>query len=255
MKRWIVLFLCLLVLLPCFPAGKAQTRKVVDEADLLTSSEEAELEQKVQALVDKYQMDIVLVTVRSLGGKSYEAYADDYFDYNGYGIGSKRSGVLFLLSMEDRDLYISTSGEAIDALSDRDINGLLSKASDELADNEFYEAFNSYLNALEAKLKVYRRGIWGQLPKMLLIGLLIGVVVGGIVLLVLRSQMRTAKPQSGAKEYIVPGTYALRQRQDVFLYSQVRKVRRSETSSGSGGGTSTHRSSSGRIHGGGHSKF
>lgn len=254
MKRWIMLFLCLLVLLPCFPAGKAQARKVVDDADLLTSSEEAELEQKAQALADKYQMDVVLVTAWSLGGKSYQAYADDYFDYNGYGIGSERSGVLFLVSMEDRDLYISTSGEGIDALSDRDIKNLLSKASGKMSDNEFYEGFNSYLNALESKLKVYRRGIWGQLPKMLLIGLLIGAVVGGIVLLVLRSQMRTAKPQIGAKEYVVPGTYALRQRQDVFLYSQVHRVRRSESSSG-GGGSSTHRSSSGRTHGGGHSKF
>ena len=51
-------------------------------------------------------MDLVVVTANTLGGKSPMEYADDYYDYNGY----TDDGALLLVSMEDRDWWISTKG-------------------------------------------------------------------------------------------------------------------------------------------------
>ena len=34
--------------------------------------------------------------------------ADDFFDYNGYGLGDDRSGVLLYINMSTRDVWIST---------------------------------------------------------------------------------------------------------------------------------------------------
>ena len=85
------------------------------------------------------------------------------------------------------------------------------------------------------------------------IAFIIGVIVAGIVLLVLRSQMNTARAQHGADSYMLKDTYQVNVQRDIFLYSQLQKVRKSENSSG--GGSSVHAGSSGRSHGGGHGKF
>lgn len=288
MKKWIMLFLCLLMLLPSSVPAHAAAPKIIDDADLLTDQQEAELEEKALALIEQYQMDVVIVTNYSLGGKSSESFADDYYDENGYGIGSDASGVLFLLSMEYRDWAISTTGDSIYALTDYGIQTLFSDIAGYLSEDDYYRAFDRYLTELDRYFRAYRDGSpidgtpgeydgpgsyhpgtqdeivkydnpWQALPRMLLIGLLVGAVAGGIVLLVMISTMRTAKPQSGAKEYMKPGTYELCQRSDVFLYSHVSKSARAESSSGGshGGshGSSVHSSSSGRSHGGGHGKF
>lgn len=293
MKKIIPILLCLLLILSMTIAASAASPKIVDDAGLLTESQVQALEEKARQLTEKYEMDVVIVTVWSLDGKTSTAYADDYFDYNGYGIGEDYSGVLFLLSMEYRDWAISTCGETIYALTDYGIESLFSAVSGYLADDEYYEAFDAYLDELPAYFDAYREGdpidgyiggydgpgtyepgpqddIYyydygpgaGDIIKMILIGLVIGAVAGGLTIFVMSRQMNTARSQSGAKSYMVGGTYELRQRQDIFLYSRVSKVRKADNSNnssrggrGGGGGSSVHRSSSGRSHGGGRGKF
>lgn len=290
MKRWILLSLCLVILICSSLSVSASSPKIVDDAGLLTEDEAAKLEEKARILADTYKMDVVIVTVWSLDGESSEAYADDYFDYNGYGIGDDHSGVLLLLSMEYRDWAISTTGKAIYALTDYGVHSVYSSISSYLSEDEYYIAFDSYLDALEPYFRAYdaddpidgnvgsydgpgtyvpgtkdeivyypQQSGLGQTVKQILIALVIGAVVASVVLLIMRSRMNTVKPQKGARSYMMPGSYSLNRQQDLFLYSQLRKVRRSENNSssrgGHGGGSSVHRSSSGRSHGGGHGKF
>lgn len=290
MKKWIVFLLCAALLLPLPFRVCATAPKVIDNADLLTSTEEAALEQKAKLITDTYQMDVVILTVWSLDGKSAEAYADDYFDNNGYGIGYNHSGILFLLSMEYQDWYMSTCGDTTYAITDYGIQSIFEEISWYLADGRYYEAFQTYLDQLELYFDAYSQGqpidgykdpyegpgsyypgsyedivyygdpIELSLPVKLLISLAVGCAVGGISILVMRGQMHTAVAQSGAQSYMKQGSYQLYQQQDVFLYQNVSRVRRAQSSSGgsrshSGGGSRVHRSSSGRRHGGGGGKF
>ena len=41
------------------------------------------------------------MTAGSLNGKTATKYADDYFDYNGYGLGNEKDGILLLISMKN----------------------------------------------------------------------------------------------------------------------------------------------------------
>ena len=290
MKKTIILCLfCFLLLFSTSLPVAASSPKIIDDAGLLTPEQVDLLEAKATALVDEYQMDVVIVTVWSLDGKSSEAYADDYFDYNGYGIGEEFSGILLLLSMEYRDWAISTCGETIYALTDYSIQSVFSQISSYLAADEYYNAFNCYLDALVPYFKSYKAGdpidgyageysgpgiytpgasddtvYYDELKytpnwygKKILTALLAGTVVATIALGIMRSQMNTARQQRGATSYMNSGSYNLKIQRDMFLYSNVRKVRRQESSSGGsrGGGSSVHRSNSGRSHGGGHGKF
>ena len=90
----------------------------------------------------------------------------------------------------------------------------------------------------------------------LVISGLIGAVIGGITVLIMRACMNTKRPQRSAGSYLNDSSYHLRTNQDLFLYSNVTKTRiQQESSSSGGGGSSVHTSSSGSSHGGGGGKF
>ncbi len=265
MKKLCVFFLVLTLLavftIPAFASGGYP--KIVDDADLLTTGEVAELETIARGLVEKYQMDVVIVTVDSMGYKTATEYADDYFDYNGYGIGSDHSGVLLLLSMEYRDWALSTCGESIDALSDYDQERIMDGVLDYFGDDEYYDGFCLYLEELDRYFEAYETGETVEDPidlydafVYIVISLVIGLVAGLITITILKGQMKTVKQQRGAESYVVAGSFDLKVKQDRFLYSKTSKVSRSSDSGGSrSGGSSTHRSSSGRSHGGSRGKF
>ena len=56
----------------------------MDNAGLLTDSEQSELLDKLDEISERQQVDIVVVTTDSLNGKTPEAYADDLYDNNSH---------------------------------------------------------------------------------------------------------------------------------------------------------------------------
>lgn len=259
-KRLFTFLLLSCLLIGCMLPVQAASHKVVDEADLLSASEEIMLEERIQALVSAYQMDIVIVTVDDLNGKSSQAYADDYYDDHSYGVGEDDSGILLLIAMDTREWYISTCGKARMAISDSDTYDIFNSISSDLANNDFYYAFDGYLEELDFYFGYYQdhpeefseSGIWFALTfGKIAVSLLIGAVVAGIVLLVLIRNMNTARAQSNAGDYLTEGSYKLHVQRDLFLYSNVSKRRKPENnSSGHSGG-----SSGGGRHGGGGGHF
>ena len=80
-----------LMLILCLVAGLsltayASSNHLVDNAGLLTDTEAANLEAKLSQISDRHNVDIVIVAVDSTDGKSPMDFADDYYDYIGYGI-------------------------------------------------------------------------------------------------------------------------------------------------------------------------
>ena len=68
---------------PAIPEER-QKPLLVDNAGLLTEEESNALLNKLEDISQKYENEVGIVTVNSLEGKTAEAYADDYYDYNGY---------------------------------------------------------------------------------------------------------------------------------------------------------------------------
>ena len=248
--------------------------QIIDIADLFSDQEQIELESKADSLMERYGMDVVILTIDSLDGKSPQDYADDFYDNNGYG----DDGLLFLLSMEERDWYISTCGDAIYAVTDYGAQQLGNVALPYLSDGEYYEAFDAYLDELpyyfdalesgkpidgyadysgdyyhgdQEEIVYYEEEFEPYFP----FSLLCGIVISGIVVLIMRLSMNTKRAQRSASDYIVDGSWKLTQHSDIFLYSNVTKTRKQDPPESKGGGSSVHRSSSGRRHGGGGGKF
>lgn len=279
MKRHLItVILVLFLVVSLVPSAQAaQALQVVDHAQLLTDAQEEVLSAGIAQIRQDYGMDVVLLTQDSLNGKTPQEYADDYFDDYGYGLGPDASGVLFLLSMEQRDWYISTSGEAIYALTDYGIAQLGESAVPYFGEQAYYEGFLTFLDQLPAYFAAYQAGTpidgradtsggfyHGQQetvvhgPKSgkinLLWPLVIGLAVAGLTVGAMAGMMNTKQARWGASEYLKGDSFRLRRQQDLFLYSNVSKIRRQEPPSNSGG-SSVHTSASGRSHGGGGGKF
>ena len=125
---------------------KAHVNPVVDDAKLLSQDEAQKLREDIENFREKYNMDAVIVTSKDLEGKSTMDYADDYYDYNGYGLGDNKSGILLLIDMNDRKIWISTSGDAIEYFTDNRIESIISDISKYLSDAEYFDACNIFLN-------------------------------------------------------------------------------------------------------------
>ena len=99
--------------------------RLIDMADLLTYEEESELPETLNEISERQKMDIVLITSEDMDGYSdIQEYADDLYDYCDYGYGANRDGLLLLISMAERDWYISTGGYGITAFTDAGISYL-----------------------------------------------------------------------------------------------------------------------------------
>lgn len=282
MKRKIVcLILCLMLLSSlCLTAGASSTQSyVIDNAELLSSEEGAALEEKIQSIRQEYAVDVVILTVDSLDGKTPQDYADDYYDYNGYA----DDGLLFLLSMEERDWYISTKGSAIYALTDYGIQQLGEGILSYLSAGDYYGGFDAFLNDLPTYLSAFRDGSpidgyadtsgdyyhgdqedvvyyddseYDSSPRIhIWLSLAIGIVIAAITVIAMRASMNTKRPQRSAGDYLQESSYHLRTNQDMFLYSHMDRVRIKDDDDDHGGGSSVHTSSSGSSHGGGGGKF
>lgn len=238
--------------------------RVVDMAELMDDTEKSSLLSKLDEISERQQLDVVVVTVNTLDGKTPAAYADDFYDYNGYGFGQNKDGVLLLVSMEDRDWYISTTGYGITAFTDKGIEYISDEFKPYLSDGDYYEAFVEYAKQCDKFITQAKTGEpydVGNMPKepfpvgaAIFTGLAIGLIVAFIATSVMKGKLKTVRMQPSASDYVKNGSMKLTNRQDVFLYSHVNKTRR-ESSSHSGGGSSTHISSSGSSHGGGGGKF
>lgn len=261
MKKTISLFLAaLLFLLPL--TASAEAPNVVDEPGILNGSEYSALLDRAEELSQRYGIDTILYITSTLNGRDPQKVADDIFDDPdmGYGYGDDFSGVLLLYVVEDRDLAISTYKDGFMALSDSRIDALLDGIVPDLSNGRYYDGLNHYLSQLETYYAAFENGEYdhefehGPMPMYLrvLIAVIIGLIVSLINILIMRSKMRTAVRQSGAADYITPGSYDLYHCRDIYLYSKTSRTRR-QTDSGSG--HSSHTSSSGRSHGGGTRHF
>lgn len=262
MKRKILtILLCvILVSLLMLPAAAdSQLPRIVDNADLLTAEEEQQLEDAAYDFCAQYSLDIVILTVDSLNGKPIAAFADDYYDENGYGVGTDYSGLLLVVAMSERELYISTCGDAINRLNDRELDDIISNISLPLSDGNYYDAFEMFFGFVSLSVD-YDPGrisdTSGTEPQInWLLSVLIGIVAAAITVFIMVSTMNTKRPKYSAGDYVKSGSYDLYRRHDMFLYSQVSKVRRQQNNGGGHGGTSVHRSSGGRSHGGRGGRF
>ena len=84
--------------------------RVVDEADIFTDEEEAAMEARLAEIRTEIEKDIVIYTDMTDYGLGHMECADDFYDYNGYGIGDEYEGMCLYVCMDPGNRGFWTSG-------------------------------------------------------------------------------------------------------------------------------------------------
>ena len=236
--------------------------RLTDEADLLSDSEEKDLLGKLDEISDRQKCDVVVATVNSLEGKTAMEYADDFYDYNGYGYGEERDGIILLISMEERDWWMSTCGYGITAFTDAGQKYMSDKFIPMVSDGEYADAFTKYADLYDEFLTQAKTGEpydKSNMPKESLniiwlpIDLAVGLFAAFIAASLKKSKLKTVRRKAAAQDYMVDGSFRVTKNYDRFITKNVttRVIHRDDDS----GGSSTHSSSSGSDHGGSGGSF
>lgn len=244
------LFSILLALLLCVsltvPVLAADAPRLVDDAELLTSSQERSILAQLDEISETYQVDVIIVTVDSAGIYGPDWFVETYYDQHGYGFGPNRDGVMLLLAMEDRDYRILANGFGHQAVTNSEIYEIGDRIQPHLSDGDYADAFRMFAEACEYEINGEINGFPFDFGMNLLICLVIGLVAAGIATGIMAAQLRSVRHRHEAAEYTRPGSMRLSHSGDLFLYRTVNRRRRQTESSGSGG-----RSGSSRGVGGG----
>lgn len=268
MKKFKIIFTILLMFIGIKNiCAVDNTLKVYDYAQVLNSSEEEKLKESALEYINKYNMDMVLVTVRHHEKFNTKEYAQDFYDYNGFGIGNTKDGIIFVIDFTFgyTDIYIATTGEAIRMYDDYRINKMLDNIADKKNSGE-YAMFDKFIKDADYYAKM---GIPSSnsntiinnngdliykvsMPWFLII--IISAIVPTVAVAILINKNKMIKKSISAAYYLKDGSKVINNRSDRFITTHTTSVRiNDDIPSGGGriGGSSTSRGSSGVSHGGG----
>ena len=219
---------------------------VEDYADVLTDSEEAELIAKLEALGSEYDIEIGAITVDSYEGKDPQDFADDFYDYNGYGYGENDDGLIVVFNTGkgdgNRNLAISTHGKGIELLTDIEIDRIIEMMINPIKNGDFASAFDNFVSECEVAFDESISIIW--IP----VSILVGFGLAFLIVKIQASKLKNVVQKADAADYV--GNVILTYQDDRFIYRNVTRSPIVKSSS-----SSTHTSSSGRTHGGGNRSF
>jgi len=271
MKKRFNMSLIILILVSFIPlsvcgeavtAYERQLPRLVDTAGLLTIEQAERLLKKLDDVSERQNFDVIIITVDSLKGYKATEFADDAFDYYDFGMGDSRDGILLLISMEERDWAISTHGYGITVFTDAGQKYMVDSFIGYISKGNYYKGFDKFVDLADKFITQAKTGTpydINNLPKKpmspvwILISILGGAFIALIITGAMRSSLKSVSKQRGASNYIVSTVMSPFANKDLFLYSVVTK--KAKPKEKSKGGSSIHKSSSGRTHGGSYGKF
>lgn len=251
-----VCFLCMVIVTPC-AAEEFENPPILDEVGYLDSKQLEELSEKLEEIRQKYNFDVAIVTEDSLTSEDAESSADDIYDYNGYGAGENDDGILLYICSSTREYHITAYADGERVFNENGIEYLKKNIQPHLEDDNYYLAMKTYIDLADELLEMDANGEPFN-EKQYDVSYVVMVIVGAVLIPLLiafvmmkskLAQMKTAVENNYAANYIKPGSKQLTVSRDMFLYSNIIRTEKPKNNSGS------HRSSSGRSHGGGGGRF
>lgn len=232
------------------PIIEDNSGSVYDLADLLYEEEIEYLEELIDEVEEKKDYRIVVVTTDENPGTSM-AYADDFTDFNGFG----PDCILFLLDMDNREQWISTTGVCTEdsgvkksSFSQSDIENILDETTPWASQGNYYKCLESFVK----EVKYHENLLHTLIPTGL--SIIISIVLSVLVFVVMIVQHKVKAPANIANYKMETKTFRVGTNRAVFLGTQTFKKRIPKSNGGGGhggGGGGMHVGGSGTSHGGG----
>lgn len=228
--------------------------RVFDEASLFSDSEKLEMNEKIKWLSDQLEIDIVIVTTNDNQGKSTKQFAEDFYYDHDIGYDTTEDEILYLLNMDDREVYISTGGIVRDVISDWQVEEILDVVYIHLTEEQYSNSVFAFLEEVERRMvassNLYENGgtagdsgvivheeVNGEVSfwQESLIYLAISVVVGGITVGVMAMYNR-GRLTVNERTYLDWDSFVITRKVDRHYNTIVtqQKIQRNHSSGGGG---------------------
>ena len=285
-KITVVTSVLLMVFMSFFCFGSyayGDTQHMVDYSGYLYDSEVSEINDYLSAVSEEMEFDIVGVMINEgYDENSLRSFADDFYDYGGYGYGTEKDGAVFVVDMESRLMTLVTTGFGITAITDYGEELVYDYVTDELQSENFVGAYEGYADAVRELVYKAREGTpvdvddggqddgQGEYERRLPsaeaaagmggISLAAGAGAGFLSSQRQKSKLKTVRRKTQANSYARRDSLVLSRKQDRFLYRTVAVMPRPKNNNNNrphgmgGGGTTIHMGSSETPHGGGHAR-
>lgn len=228
---------------------------IYDTAGILSPSQESRLEDSIAKLQDKYQVDVIILTVEDSLSVNPTRFTEDFIDEGcdkGY---FNEDNVILFINTQPGDRRVEIQGYgSMEGISSR-IDTILDDIQPLLSDNEFDQAVEEYVEHVTFYLKhpnssLSKDSILFQLWFQILLSLGIGGIAVGIM-----SYHSSGRITTNSRTYIDSSSSRLVGSRDIYLRTTTKKVRKPQNNGGSGKSGGGGRSAGGRSHSGGGRSF
>lgn len=216
------------------------TLGVYDDANILT---ETRLPSKKSQKINKnYKVQAAVHTITDISTLGYnigdiQAYADDWYDYSGFG---EKSGIVLVIDSTNRKYHISTTGKSID-IFESSLDNIAVNVESYLRENNYNLAADTFLYDVSSTLFKRRLSAIG-------VCLILPLIISGFAVFILVWKTKSAaKLSTQADGYFEKDDVNITTAEDTYRRSTTRTEK---IQSNSSSGSSTHKGSSGRKHGG-----
>ena len=246
------------------PPPKAQQEqsleaaRVVDEADLLTADEEKALDAKLAAVEQSHKVRILVGMMKDTGGAALGKVANNVVDQ----IPGESGTIVLLLSMKERDWYISTDNKMRARITDgKGVDCLAGEFLPDLKENKYDAAFTTFAATTDEMLTYYEKEGKPYIPldSWAIVGilgtaLLLAAVVHHAISSHLEEGMETTAHAAEADDYLSYSSVRITHSKDTHIRtSESRRAKYEPKTSSSGSHITT--SSSDSDYGGGGGKY
>lgn len=237
-------------------ASLTETPYITDTVGLITQEEAQELETQAERIAMTYGCAPYILVVENF--RDYEREGNildagmDLYERWDLGCGEEKNGILLMLSMAERDYALVPYGSLTQAaFTDYGQAYLEDRFLDDFRDDDWIGGFRDYLDTSAWLLEQAQNGVAydtntvygagtahrGFQPLVIIVPLAVALVV----CLVFTAQMKTARKQTQARNYITGNGVNMRIVQDSFTHRTVtRQVIQQKSSGGGGGGTTVN---------------
>lgn len=261
-------------------AEASEEERVFDLVGLFTQEEKKGLEQEIRGMIREMKMDVSILTTDQAAGKTAKGVAEDFYIEKELGQGKDYSGVLFLIDMDNRELYIAPVGEMNRYLTDERQDRILDQAYEYITSQDYEGCSRSFLSGVKqyytmgvpegqynydeetGKVSIYKKRSLKWYEVLTALAVALGAAGFGCKAVAGQYSMKRQKKEAdnSLMAYRAGCQFRYTAKTDRLLNTSVSHViiprnQGGGSSSGSGGAKSTTHSNSGRTFGGSGRKF
>ena len=221
---------------------------VVDNAGILSDTQVAELKDMALGIASRHDFGIYLVTINDYTEYGYEIEdaAEYIYDQMDLGLGNDRSGLLLLMSMDDRSYDLDAYGRGNTAFTDYGKDVLAREFLGNFRNNNWFAGFKDYYTVAENYLVRaeegnpidYRPETEDYYYQESHVQSIFDRAKAGLGISGEKKRMNNIHMATEAGNYVQDTRINFNRNRDVYTHSTTRRIR-INTQSNSGGGRST----------------